>query len=95
MIGSRVYRIWKQRLVDAGAVNAEEALDWGVSGVMLRGSGIKWDLRKTQPYLQRAQLPRHAQGRDDHRADQHNQHAPVGQPGHVVPCSAALGDERG
>lgn len=43
-------RIWKQRLVDIGVVNAKDALDWGFSGVMLRGSGISWDLRKTQPY---------------------------------------------
>jgi NADH dehydrogenase (ubiquinone) Fe-S protein 2 len=43
-------RIWKQRLVDIGIVNAEEALDYGFSGVLLRGSGIPWDLRKTQPY---------------------------------------------
>lgn len=43
-------RIWKQRLVDIGVVSAEQALSWGFSGVMLRGSGICWDLRKTQPY---------------------------------------------
>jgi NADH dehydrogenase (ubiquinone) Fe-S protein 2 len=43
-------RIWKQRLVDVGIVPLKDALDWGFSGVMLRGSGIKWDLRKTQPY---------------------------------------------
>lgn len=43
-------RIWKQRLVDIGVVTAEEALNWGFSGVMLRGSGVAWDLRKTQPY---------------------------------------------
>jgi NADH dehydrogenase I D subunit len=43
-------RIWKQRLVDIGVVTAKDALDWGFSGVMLRGSGIKWDLRKSQPY---------------------------------------------
>lgn len=43
-------RIWKQRLVDIGIVTGEEALNWGFSGVMLRGSGIDWDLRKTQPY---------------------------------------------
>merc|ERR1712008_428307 len=42
--------IWKQRLVDVGTVTLKDALDWGFSGVMLRGSGIKWDLRKTQPY---------------------------------------------
>jgi len=43
-------RIWKQRLVDIGVVSVDEALDWGFSGVMLRGSGVAWDLRKTQPY---------------------------------------------
>jgi len=43
-------RIWKQRLVDIGCVSVEEALDWGFSGVMLRGSGVPWDLRATQPY---------------------------------------------
>ncbi len=43
-------RIWKQRLVDIGVVTAAEAMDWGFSGVMLRGSGVVWDLRKTQSY---------------------------------------------
>lgn len=43
-------RIWKQRLVDIGIVSAKEALDWGFSGPMLRGSGVAWDLRKAQPY---------------------------------------------
>ena len=43
-------RIWKQRLVDIGIVTAKEALDWGFTGVMLRGSGVLWDLRKVQPY---------------------------------------------
>lgn len=43
-------RIWKERLVDIGIVSAKKALEWGFSGVMLRGSGISWDLRKTQPY---------------------------------------------
>ncbi|KFD45743.1 hypothetical protein M513_13383 [Trichuris suis] len=43
-------RIWKQRTKDIGVVTVENALNWGFSGVMLRGSGIKWDLRKTQPY---------------------------------------------
>lgn len=43
-------RIWKQRLVDIGIVKVKDALDLGFSGVMLRGSGISWDLRKTQPY---------------------------------------------
>jgi len=43
-------RIWKQRLVDIGIVTAKDACQWGFSGVMLRGSGIHWDLRKSQPY---------------------------------------------
>lgn len=43
-------RIWKQRLVDIGIVNVSQALDYGFSGVMLRGSGLQWDLRKSQPY---------------------------------------------
>ena len=43
-------RIWKERLVDIGIVSAKSAIDWGFSGVMLRGSGIPWDLRKQQPY---------------------------------------------
>ena len=43
-------RIWKERLVDIGIVTAKKAIDWGFSGVMLRGSGICWDLRKHQPY---------------------------------------------
>lgn len=43
-------RIWKQRTADIGVVSKEEALNYGFSGVMLRGSGIPWDLRKSQPY---------------------------------------------
>ena len=43
-------RIFKQRNVDIGVVTAEQAMDWGFSGVMLRGSDIAWDLRKAQPY---------------------------------------------
>ena len=43
-------RIWKQRLVDIGVVTQKDAYQWGFSGVMLRGSGVNWDLRKTQPY---------------------------------------------
>lgn len=43
-------RIWKQRTVDVGVVSAAEAQAWGFSGPMLRGSGIAWDLRRSQPY---------------------------------------------
>ncbi len=43
-------RIWKQRLVGVGVVDPERALQLGFTGPMLRGSGIRWDLRKKQPY---------------------------------------------
>ncbi len=43
-------RIFKQRNVDIGVVTKEEAFAWGFSGVMVRGSGIQWDLRRAQPY---------------------------------------------
>lgn len=43
-------RIFKQRLVDIGIVSQEDALAWGYTGVMVRGSGMAWDLRRAQPY---------------------------------------------
>ena len=43
-------RIFKQRTVDIGVVSARDALDWGFTGPMLRGSGVAWDLRRAQPY---------------------------------------------
>ncbi|WP_354111267.1 NADH-quinone oxidoreductase subunit D [Bradyrhizobium sp. S3.12.5] len=43
-------RIFKQRNVDVGRVTVKEAWEWGFSGVMVRGSGAAWDLRKAQPY---------------------------------------------
>jgi NADH-quinone oxidoreductase subunit D len=43
-------RIFKQRNVDIGVVTQQDALDWGFSGVMVRGSGMAWDLRRAQPY---------------------------------------------
>ena len=43
-------RIFKQRNVNIGIVTAEDALNWGYSGVMVRGSGMPWDLRRAQPY---------------------------------------------
>ncbi|MCC5809924.1 MAG: NADH-quinone oxidoreductase subunit D [Ectothiorhodospiraceae bacterium] len=43
-------RIWKQRLVGIGVVSPERALELGFTGPMLRGSGVEWDLRRTQPY---------------------------------------------
>ena len=43
-------RIFKQRNVDIGIVSKQDALDYSFSGVMLRGSGVAWDLRRSQPY---------------------------------------------
>ena len=43
-------RIFKQRNVDIGVVSLKDAVAWGFSGVMVRGSGAAWDLRKSQPY---------------------------------------------
>jgi NADH dehydrogenase (ubiquinone) Fe-S protein 2 len=43
-------KIWKQRLVNIGSVSVKQALDWGFSGVMLRSTGITWDLRKNLSY---------------------------------------------
>ena len=43
-------RIFKQRNVDIGVVSKDQAYAWGFSGVMLRGSGVAWDLRRNQPY---------------------------------------------
>ena len=43
-------RIWKQRTVGIGVISPDEARAWGMTGAMLRGSGVAWDLRKKQPY---------------------------------------------
>jgi len=43
-------RIFRQRSVDIGVATADQALDWGFSGPVLRASGVPWDLRKAQPY---------------------------------------------
>ena len=43
-------RIFKQRNVDISVISPDEAMDWGFSGVMLRCTGLPWDLRKAQPY---------------------------------------------
>ena len=43
-------RIFKQRNCDIGVVNEQEINDWAFSGVMVRGSGLAWDLRRAQPY---------------------------------------------
>jgi NADH-quinone oxidoreductase subunit D len=43
-------RIFKQRTIDIGVVGADDALNWGFTGPMLRATGVAWDLRKAQPY---------------------------------------------
>ncbi len=49
-------RIWKQRTVGVGIVTPQQAQEWGFTGAMLRGSGVAWDLRKSQPYECYAEL---------------------------------------
>jgi NADH-quinone oxidoreductase subunit D len=49
-------RIWKQRTVDIGVIDAESALAWGFTGPCLRASGIPWDLRRSQPYDKYAEV---------------------------------------
>jgi NADH dehydrogenase (ubiquinone) Fe-S protein 2 len=49
-------RIWKERTIGIGEVTAKQALDYGFSGVMLRGSGVPWDLRKVNPYDKYAEV---------------------------------------
>ncbi len=43
-------RIWKRRTVGVGVISAEEAIEWGLTGPPLRGSGVRWDIRKVFPY---------------------------------------------
>jgi NADH dehydrogenase (ubiquinone) Fe-S protein 2 len=43
-------RVWRERVVNVGCVTQEQALNWGFTGVMLRGSGCPWDIRVVQPY---------------------------------------------
>lgn len=43
-------RLWRARTIGIGVVNADDALNLGFSSVMVRASGLKWDLRKSQPY---------------------------------------------
>src|SRR5207247_6468295 len=49
-------RIWLERTRGIGVITAEEALDWGLSGPPLRGSGVAWDIRKSNPYAAYADM---------------------------------------
>lgn len=49
-------RIWKQRTVGVGVISPEMARAWGMTGPMIRGSGVAWDLRKMQPYAKYAEV---------------------------------------
>ncbi|WP_266168149.1 NADH-quinone oxidoreductase subunit D [Dyella subtropica] len=49
-------RIWKQRTVGIGVISPELAQQWGMTGAMIRGSGVAWDLRKKQPYAKYADV---------------------------------------
>jgi NADH-quinone oxidoreductase subunit D len=43
-------RIWKKRTVGIGVISADECIEWGLTGPIIRGSGLAWDLRRAQPY---------------------------------------------
>jgi len=49
-------RIWKRRTIGIGVLSPEEAIEWGITGPPLRGSGVDWDLRKVLPYECYAEL---------------------------------------
>lgn len=49
-------RIWKARTIGIGKVTAQQAMDYSFTGVMLRGSGVPWDIRKVAPYEKYAEV---------------------------------------
>ena len=60
-------RIWKQRTVDIGVMDAQAALAWGFTGPCLRASGVPWDLRRSQPYDKYAEVDFKDSGRAQRR----------------------------
>ena len=60
-------RIWKQRTVDIGVMDAQAALAWGFTGPCLRASGVPWDLRRSQPYDKYAEVDFKSSGRPQRR----------------------------
>ena len=93
-------RIFKQRNVDIGVVSLEDAWEWGFSGVMVRGSGAAWDLRKAQPYECYAETGFRHSGRQERRllrplSDPHGGDAPVGAHHEAVHRQAARAGRAG
>ena len=93
-------RIFKQRNVDIGVVSLDDAWAWGFSGVMVRGSGAAWDLRKAQPYECYAEMdfdiPIGKNGDCyDRYLDPHGGDAPVGQDHAPVRRAAAAREKAG
>ncbi len=89
-------RIFKQRNVDIAVVKLEDCWAWGFSGVMVRGSGAPWDLRKSQPYECYEELRVRHSDRQERRllrplSDPHGGDAPVDPDHEAVPRKAALG----
>ena len=93
-------RIFKQRNVDIGVVTLEDAWAWGFSGVMVRGSGAAWDLRKAQPYECYAEMDFDIPiGKNGDCYDRylrpHGGDAPVGADHEAVPREAARAGRAG
>ena len=86
-------RIFKQRNVDIGVVSLEDAWAWGFSGVMVRGSGAAWDLRRAQPYECYSDIGFRHPDRQERRLlrplpDPHDRDARIGQD-HAASASIA------
>ena len=93
-------RIFKQRNVDIGVVSLDDAFAWGFSGVMVRGSGAAWDLRKSQPYECYAEMDFDIPDRQERRLlrplpDPHARNARSGQDHEAVLREAASRGRRG
>jgi NADH-quinone oxidoreductase subunit D len=93
-------RIFKQRNVDIGVVDLEECWAWGFSGVMVRGSGAAWDLRKSQPYECYSELDFDIPDRQERRllrplSHPHGRDAPVGEDHEAVHRAAERAGRQG
>ena len=93
-------RIFKQRNVDIAVVSLEDAWAWGFSGVMVRGSGAAWDLRKAQPYECYSETRIRHSGRQERRqlrppAHPHGRDAPVDPHHEAVPGKLRMAEGQG